>query len=393
MLHTTDAPQRCDQAAGMTLSEAVVPLFQPIYALAHGRVVGFEALARLAQGDVLLAPARFLPSLDAAQLSRLFQVMLARSVAFMRQLDPLGRLYVSVNVNASLVQQDSFVDLVGFILDEHGFQPSRLILEILESEAIHSVEVMATSIRRLRALDVGVALDDVGSAYASLVHIRDLPVDIVKLDQSFSRLLPSRPSDLHFVASMVGLARRLGRMLVVEGAETPEIVDALRMTGVEYAQGYALARPMPASAVSQWLDGSEIRPAARGPCTLLGAYAAHLTVVEACHVLADPSLRARRGEDGGGAHRSGVGRYIDDNGLRQTTLGEAHERFQRKLGVGRFGGLAGKAAADLGQAFLAALKANEAAAPDGSTEDRTTLDGSSAGRSVTEDRDRVGDVA
>ncbi len=382
---------RCDQATGTSFSNTVVPLFQPIYALKQGRVAGFEALARLAQGDELVAPKRFLSRLNPEELSQLFRVMLSRSVAFMRRLDPRGRLYVSVNVNASLVQQDSFVDLVGFILDEHGFQPSRLILEILESEAIDSLEVMATSIRRLRALGVGVALDDVGSAYASLAYIRDLPVDIVKLDQGFSRLLSNRPSDLHFVASMVGLARRLGRTLVVEGAETPGVVDALRMTGVEYAQGYALARPMLARAVPRWLAGSEIRPAARGPCTLLGAYAAHLAVVEAYHVLADPSLRARWGE-GCGSHRCGVGHYIDDNGLRRTALGEAHDRFHRKLGTGRIGGLAGKAAAELGQAFLVALKA-EAAVSGGSNEDRTKLDGSAASGSVAEDRDMMGDVA
>ncbi len=387
MLHMTDT-SRFDQAVGTDLSRAVVPLFQPIYALGRGRVAGFEALARLAQGDTLVAPARFLPSLRAEELSQLFQVMLTRSVAFMRQLDPRGRLYVSVNVNASLVQQDSFVDLVGFILDEHGFQPGRLVLEILESEAIDSIEIMATSIRRLRALGVGVALDDVGSAYASLVYIRDLPVDIVKLDQSFSRLLPKHPNDLHFVASMVGLARRLGRRLVVEGAETPEVVDALRMTGVEYAQGYALARPMPASAVPRWLARSEIRPAARGPCTLLGAYAAHLAIVEACHVLADQSSRTRWGEDAGDPHRCGVGLYIDENGLRHTALGKAHERFRRRLGAGPIGGFARKAAAELGQALLLALEASEAAGPREPAED-----GAVVGRAATEDGQRMGDVA
>ena len=300
MFDVTDAPW-CERNGKGAFAKAIVPLFQPIYALGQGRVAGFEALARLRQGDELIAPARFLPSLRADDLSRLFQVMLDRGVAFMRQLDPCGRLYVSVNVNASLVQQDNFVDLIGFILDEHTFPPGRLILEILESEAIDNIEVMAASIRRLRTLGVRVALDDIGSAYASLVHIRDLPVDIVKLDRSFSRLLSSRPSDLHFVASMVGLARRLGRTLVVEGAETPEVVDALRMSGVEYAQGYALARPMPAQDVPRWLAGSQIRPASRGPCTLLGAYAAHLAVVEACHggisrafvALASPTASSR----------------------------------------------------------------------------------------------------
>ena len=389
MFHVTDA-SRFDHAAATTLSKAVVPLFQPIYALGQGRIVGFEALARLAQGNVLLQPSRFLPSLKAGGLLQLFRAMLTKSIAFLQQLDPQGPLYVSVNVNASLVRQDTFVDLVSFILDAHGLRPSRLVLEILESEAIDSVELMATSIHRLRSLGVGVALDDVGSAYASLAHVKDLPVDIVKLDQSFSRLLSSRPRDIHFVTSMVGLARRLGRTLVVEGAETPEIVDALRMAGVAYAQGYALARPMPASAVLPWMATSEIRPAARGPCTLLGAYAAHLAVVEACHTLADQRRLMRWREGADDPHRCGVGRYLDENGLHDTALGEAHKRFHSELGADQVPGRAGKAAADFEQALLVALGAPEI----GATTHRQSIEINGTVRAAASDRgDTVGGSA
>ena len=344
-----------DQPADTSRYKAIVPLFQPIYALGRGRVVGFEALARLADGEALLTPAQFLPSLDGEELLQLFRAMLTGSLAFLHALDPCDSLYVTVNVNVSLVQQESFVDLVGFILDEHGCEPGRLVLEILESEAIESVETMARSIHRLRSLGVGVALDDVGSAYASLTHIKDLPVNIVKLDQSFSRLLASRPTDLHFVASMVNLARRLNRTLVVEGAETPEVVDALRMIGVEYAQGYALGRPMPASAVSPWLGTSDIRPAVRGPCTLLGAYAAHLTIAEACHTFARQPLPMRWREGANDPHRCGIGRYFDAIGLHDTEFGLAHKRFHYKLCPEEPVSGALTAASELGDALFAAL--------------------------------------
>ncbi len=374
MLHLTDA-SRGDQAIEPTFSKAIVPMFQPIYALGEGHVVGFEALARLADGDALVTPAGFVPSLDAEGLLQLFRVMLTRSTAFLQALDPRGRLYVTVNVNASLIQQHSFVDLVGFILDDHGFQPERLVLEILESEAIDDVEAMATSIRRLQSLGIVVALDDIGSAYAALTHVKDLPVDMVKLDRSFSRRLASRPRDLHFVASMVSLARRLGRTLVVEGAETPEVVDALRMIGVAYAQGYALGRPMPAAAVPLWLATSEIRPAAHGPCTLLGAYASHLTLAETCHMLAVQPLPVRWREGADDPHRCGIGRYFDRAGLHDTAMGKAHKRFHQTLGTDGIVGLAGGAAAEMGQALLLALGAAVVDAGDGgSVEDRSSTD-------------------
>ena len=348
---------RIDQANATTLFDGIVPLFQPIYALREGRVVGFEALARLTHGGSLVRPARFLPLLEAEGLLQVFRAMLARSAAFLQALDPRGSLYVTVNVNAFLVQQDTFVDLVSFVLDEQGLQPSRLILEVMESEAIDSIDAMATSIRRLQAQGIRVALDDIGSGHAALINLRDLPVDMVKLDQSFSRRLASRPLDLHFIACMVGLARRLRRALVVEGAETPEVVDALRMVGVAHAQGYALGRPMPASAVPRWLATSDIHPATKGPCTLLGAYAAYLAQAETCHVLAGQPLPLRWHEGADDPHRCGVGRYFDSTGLHDTPLGRAHKRFHQRLGAGNGVEAAEEAATELGNAFLVALGA------------------------------------
>ena len=371
-----------DQSAETSLSQAVVPLFQPIYALGRGQVVGFEALARLVDREALVMPSQFLPSLDAEDLLRLFRTMLTRSMSFLRTLGPRGHLYVSVNVNASLVQRASFADLVAFLLDEQGGRPDRLVLEILESEAIDSLEAMATSIRRLQSLGIRVALDDIGSAYASLTNIKDLPVNIVKLDRSFSRLLADRPLDLHFVGSMVGLARRLGRTLIVEGAETPDVVDALRMIGVAYAQGYALGRPMPESAVPHWLSTSEARPAAGGPRTLLGAYAAHLTFLETCQLLAVQPLPVRWQEGADDPHRCGIGRFLDRAGLHDTDVGKAHKRFHQKLGSDDGSGSVEQAAANLGDAFVIALKASvsEAGHRD-AREDRTDSGPSAPGGS------------
>ena len=342
-----------------SFAQMVIPHFQPIYDMREGRVVGFEALARLDAGAGLLAPAQFLHLLDTDGLLRLFCAMLAKSIVVMQGLDPSAdRLYVAINVNASIVLRDDFVDLVRFIVFDHAFEPGRLVIEILEGEAIVSTQAMSHAILRLKALGISVALDDIGSAYASLSNLKDLPVDIFKLDQTFSRMLSSRPEDLQFISSMIGLARGLNRKLVVEGAETPEIVEALRIIGVEYAQGYALARPMVGAAIRGWLQTSSIQKAESTPHTLLGVYAAHLGIAEACRVLAKQPLRLRWHDDAIDPHRCIIGKYLDRHGLHETAYGHAHKRFHRVLGRTREGGTHAweKAAEELRQALLIALR-------------------------------------
>ncbi|WP_226829022.1 EAL domain-containing protein, partial [Acidithiobacillus ferridurans] len=97
-------------------------------------------------------------------------------------------------------------------------------------------------------------LDDVGSAYSSLLRLKDLPVDEIKLDQGFIRSLEQRPQDLHFVGAIQDLAAGMGVDLVVEGVETEDILDAIIVTGAQFLQGYAIAKPMPLSELQAFLQ-------------------------------------------------------------------------------------------------------------------------------------------
>ena len=337
-----------------------MPYFQPIYDMREGRVIGFEALARgLERDGGILPPAQFLHLLDNEGLLRLFCSMLTQSIAVLQAIEPHDeKLYISVNVNASIVLREDFIEHVRFIVMSHDFEPERLVIEILEGEEIVSTQTMVSTIHRLKALGMSVALDDVGSAYASLINIKDLPVDILKLDQSFSRMLASRPEDLQFISSMIGLARGLNRKLVVEGAETLEIVEALRILGVEYAQGYALARPMAGAAVSGWLQTSALGKADPVPQTLLGVYAAHLTIAEACRVIANQPLRLRWNEEAVDPHRCIIGKYLDRRGLHETEYGLAHKHFHHSLGCTPESGSDawGNAAEGLRKALVVALQ-------------------------------------
>lgn len=314
--------------AAHVLPETVCPVFQPIENLGTGAIEGFESLARLHVDGTVVPPAVFLPRLGSRDRLRLFCVMVGKAVAFLdRFRESHPTLFVSVNVEGSLVMAPGFYDLLRESLQSHGYRGENLVLELLEGDQIGDLHDMHLCLARIRTLGIAIALDDIGSAYSSLITLRDLPIDIVKLDQSFARGLEGRPEDLHFVLSLMQLARGLGKKLIVEGAETFEIYDALRALGVEYAQGYGVARPMPFDAVADWLDAHDTSESDREPRSMLAAYAKHLLVVETCRVLANQPLKLTLGAEAKDPHACTIGKYFDRCGLHDTDFGRAHKRF------------------------------------------------------------------
>ncbi|MGI4765169.1 MAG: EAL domain-containing protein [Janthinobacterium lividum] len=308
---------------------AVRALFQPIERMKTGETVGFEALARLVVGDGLLPPAAFLTDLTAADSADLFCAMLDQAMGLLQSVSTADfRPYVSVNVEPSLLMTPGFLDRVRSDLDRLGYQgDGSIVIELLESDQILDFAAIVEALDAVKRLRIGVALDDVGSAYASLTYLRELPVDYIKLDQSFARRLGERPEDLHFTLSLLSLANGLGKRLIVEGVETDEIHDALRVLGVDLAQGYAIARPMPHEAVGPWLAARHPRDRDPAPTCLLGAYAGHLKVIESCRVLIDQPLPIAWKEESKDPHACSIGRYFDRHGTHETPYGLAHKAF------------------------------------------------------------------
>ena len=185
---------------------------------------------------------------------------------------------------------DHFVDVLHYFLERYDFVGERIVLELLENEDIKDLAQLHAHLTAVRALGLLIAIDDVGTGYASLTRLRELPIDVYKLDRRFCRDLEHRPSELMFIMGMISLSNGIGKPMVVEGIESLEIYDALRVLGVQYGQGYAIARPMPASAVAAWLAGLKTHAAGPSPNCLLGAYASHLTVVETCRHLRNQPL-------------------------------------------------------------------------------------------------------
>ena len=160
-----------------------------------------------------------------------------------------------MNIGAEQLQQPDFVDHLGALLKAHPtVAPSNLELEVLESSAIQDVALASEVISGCKHLGVTCALDDFGTAYASIAHLKMLPVDVLKIDQSFVREMLEGPENLAIVEGILGLATAFQCQTVAEGVETVEHGLILLRLGCPVAQGYAIARPMQASEIPAWVS-------------------------------------------------------------------------------------------------------------------------------------------
>lgn len=238
------------------LNQEFVLFYQPKVDLDDGRVIGVEALIRWqhpTQG--LLAPADFLPHLHGSHLETTFgewviQTAMAQAAAW-HQMGLL--LTVSVNVSANHLLQPGFLAHLQAALARHpGLDPEHFELEVLESAAIADMEQAIGILLDCRQLGIHFALDDFGTGYSSLTYLRKLPIDTLKIDQSFVRDMLTDNDDLGIVEGVIQLANVFHRQVIAEGVETMEHGRQLRLLGCHLAQGFGIARPMPAQAVVPW---------------------------------------------------------------------------------------------------------------------------------------------
>jgi EAL domain-containing protein (putative c-di-GMP-specific phosphodiesterase class I) len=171
-------------------------------------------------------------------------------------------LPVSVNIGAHQLQQDQFADRVATLLAVHPRIPRyHLELEILETSALQDIAQVSEVMCACRALGVGFALDDFGTGYSSLTYLKRLPAEMLKIDQSFVRDMLTDADNMAIVQGVIGLAQAFGRKVIAEGVETIDLGELLLKLGCELAQGYGIARPMPAADIPGWV--ATWRPDAR----------------------------------------------------------------------------------------------------------------------------------
>ena len=251
-------------SAALTDREFVL-YYQPKVNMRTGTVVGVEALIRWQHPERgLLAPAEFLPLIEDHPLS----IDLGEWVilAALTQIDAwrdLGLdMAVSVNIGACQLQQSDFVMRLRNILAHHPLvHPSLLELEILETSALADIKQISGLIETCAQFKIGFALDDFGTGYSSLTYLRRLPVKMIKIDQSFVRNMLEDPEDLPILQSVISLASAFKREVIAEGVETVGQGSMLMTLGCDLAQGYGIARPMPASDLPAWVKAWRPDPA------------------------------------------------------------------------------------------------------------------------------------
>ncbi len=236
---------------------------QPVVDLQTGATVKVEALARLYSAEAgVLSPAQFLPAFGEHDLDALFVQGLEQALEHLRGWREAGiDIGITVNLAASTLCHADCASWIEQALRRAQVEPGSLTLELLESEDLDPARAGA-ALAALDALGVRLALDDLGAGYGSLQRLAALPIDTVKIDQSLVRELPRAPvRTIRLLAALVRIGRQFAQSTVVEGLEDPGFCEAARLLGARLGQGYALARPMPASAFVEWLRGSRIAPA------------------------------------------------------------------------------------------------------------------------------------
>jgi diguanylate cyclase (GGDEF)-like protein len=230
--------------------------FQPKADLRTGDVVGVEALLRWRHPERgMVPPDEFIPLAEQTGLMRaITQYVVDTALEQLSAWWRAGlRVQAAVNVCARDLYDRDFADFLRERLDHHDVPPRALMIEVTESVLMADPARAATTLLSLADVGVGVSLDDFGTGYSSLVHLKRLPVSEVKIDRSFVLRMDVNEDDAAIVRSIIDLASALGLRVVAEGVETQEAWDRLAVYGCDAAQGWYLAKAMPADIVTSWL--------------------------------------------------------------------------------------------------------------------------------------------
>lgn len=306
--------------------------YQPILDLTSNRVVRIEALARLKNSEgVILLPKEFLPQFNLEDQRTLTQLMLTQAITDLAELDNSAHsLRLSVNVTPELLLSGTGLRCLESILPSSGIKAGRITLEILEGCNSLSLEEARERIREVKELGLRVALDDIGSAYSSLLRLKELPIDEIKLGQDFVHTLKTNPNGFHFIATLLDLSRSLRVDFVAEGCETSDVLDALKVLNVPMVQGYAIAPAMSFDVLRDWL--LQARPLREDSLhSLLGIYAYHLSNFSLLQGMAlkNPQWLAEIPMQA--IPSFPINRIIASGGLTGTAIDVAHHMYHRAL--------------------------------------------------------------
>lgn len=232
--------------------------YQPLIDINTGQIVGIESLLRWHHPELgEISPEKFIPiAEEAALIVPIGEMVLRTACTQMKVWEATGFKPLSLSVNLSVLQikDRNFIDKVSAILNETGFEPERLELEITESTILQSMDVILDNLNTLKAMKVNIAIDDFGTGYSSLTSLKKLPINTLKIDQSFIQNITSNEDDATIVSIMIAMAHKLNIKVVAEGVETEEQLSLLKQFQCHEVQGYLVSHPISAEELTKLIQ-------------------------------------------------------------------------------------------------------------------------------------------
>lgn len=259
VVHKTYTPEELWRAI---TGGKLVNYYQPKVDITSGAITGVETLVRWhhPEDDIVL-PDQFIATAEEHGLiDELTRTVLASALRQARLWQDAGlHLHVAVNVSMNNLGSLEFPDFVARAALNAGVQPASLVLEVTESRLMKNPLAALDILTRLRLKRIGLSIDDFGTGHSSLAQLRDIPFDELKIDRSFVHGAWRDSSLRAIFDASLGMAKQLGMKTVAEGVEDRDDWDFLRATGCDMAQGYFIARPMPAADLPAWIQTWETR--------------------------------------------------------------------------------------------------------------------------------------
>jgi len=236
--------------------------YQPQVSIEDREIIGAEALIRWNHPDLgLVSPAKFIPVAEETGLIvQIGEWVLRQSALQVIEWNAQGLAiqWISVNVSGVQIMKGNFADLVYGILIETDCDPSMIELEITESTIMNNTDYVIDTFKNIKKLGIRLAIDDFGTGYSSLSNLKRLPLDKIKIDQSFVKDLPHDLDDAVITNTINAMARSLGFDVIAEGVENEEQAEFLKNIGCNKAQGYLYGRALDAAAFTELLKNNKI---------------------------------------------------------------------------------------------------------------------------------------
>ena len=229
-------------------------MYQPVVTLGNHDTVYFEALLRWKDSD-LQHPSieRIIELAEKNQLIKpLTNWIIEAACALIAQLD-IDHLVIGINLSMVDLHNESLPGRIESILQKYDVKPAQLTVEVTEGQIMQDASMVKEVLSHIGVMGLSIAIDDFGTGQASLTYLKELPVEKLKIDQSFIRDIVTNPDDQLIVKATIEMAHTLDLTVIAEGVETVEVHQTLKALNCDYVQGYYISKPLEADQLSDWL--------------------------------------------------------------------------------------------------------------------------------------------